>query len=268
VFARFQRSRRFIPSCIVFAFLGIQAWALPVKVELGWPVCAPKSTPTPVHVEAVQTAGDTNNAVPVEADTSTNSVVLNLGKGAWHVQASALGYWSQSTELVVARESPAIVQLTMWPASSLNGEITTAGGEQLPHFLEVRLNATPKSTPQEPPPLSQPRGPSHAELHCRIDAGRWSCVGPAGLFDVQLDAPGYAPRYEWAKILKSAESTDLGPTMLRRAASVFGRAVLRSDSDPPGPCRAVLQPDLERHGPDDSSSESNRAEPNLAVPLS
>src|SRR6185295_5071345 len=109
----------------------------------------------------------------------------------------------------------------------LRGEILTTRGDPLPRDVEVGLSAVVGVTP----------GPSHAELRCRIDEGAWGCLGPAGLFDVRLEAAGYAPRYAWDVSLAAAASTDLGRTVLRRAASVFGRAVRSDGSSPQGPCR-------------------------------
>jgi hypothetical protein len=86
---------------------------------------------------------------------------------------------------------------------------------------------------------------------------------------MRLEASGYAPRYQWEMSLKAAEITDLGRTVLRQAASVFGRAVRRDGSNPPGPCRAILRPDIERHSPGESDSESSLAgESSFSVPLS
>jgi Carboxypeptidase regulatory-like domain len=252
----------------------LQADALPVHVALNWPAGMPTSTLAHVHIHAVRMAGYTDNPVPLEAEVPMNGMVLNLGDGVWQVQASAPGYWSQETEVAVARSAPASVRLALWPAASLHGEIATAAGEPLPDDLEVRLSATSVSVgeadvPQAP--IARPAlGPSHAELHCRIAAGTWSCLGPAGLFDVRLEAAEYAPRYEWSVSLKAAESTDLGRTVLRKTASVFGRAVRKDGSNPPGPCMAALQVDAERgapdHDPDTQSAPVGKT--SFVVPLS
>ena len=243
----------------VFALCGLQAGALPVHVTLDWPTGTPASARASARIEAVQTASPNAGAVPVQAEVGPDGAVLDLGEGVWQLQASALGYWSQGVELTVARQEPASVRLAFWPAASLHGEIVTAGGETLPDALEVRLNATPASateitTPQAPIAQSGP-SPSRAELHCRIDAGTWSCLGPAGLFDVRLEAVGYAPRYEWGVSLKPAENADFGRIELRRAASVFGRAVRKNGSNPPGLCRATLQADMARRGPNEPEQE-------------
>ena len=95
-------------------------------------------------------------------------------------------------------------------------------------------------------------------------------MGPAGLFDLRLEARGYAPRYVWGVSTKSLrENADLGRTELRRTASVFGRAVRKDGSDPPGPCRAILQPDIERRGPAESEPDQHAADAKtiFSVPL-
>ncbi len=257
------------------ALCGLQARALPVQVALDWPSGMPTSAPARAHIQAVWTAGSSDNGVPVEveAEAGPDGVVLNLGDGTWQLQASAPGYWSQGAEVVVAGQAPASLRLALWPAASLRGEILTADGEMPPHALEVRLSAmpTPADDPTAPPaslPRAQP-SPSRAELRCQVDEGTWSCLGPAGLFDVRLEAAGYTPRYRWGVSLKAAESTDLGRTDLRRAASVFGRAVRKDGSNPPGPCRASLRANAERRGAPDSDAESApQGQTNFSVPLS
>jgi hypothetical protein len=216
--------------------------------------------------------GETESAVPVEAQAGPDGAVLNLGDGVWQLQASAPGYWSQEAEAVVSRQAPASVRLAFWPAASLHGEVLTAAGEQPPHVVVVRLSAVlapaGEMTTSQVPVLRPEPSPLRAELRCRINQGTWSCLGPAGLFDARLEVPGYAPRYEWGVRLKAAESANLGRTELHRGASVFGRAVRKDGSNPPGPCRAILQPDLERRGPPEPGAErAPVSQTSFAVPL-
>jgi len=256
-----------------FAFCGLQAAALPVHVVLDWPSGTPTSTLARVHIRAVRTAGDTDSAVPVEAEAPPDGAVLELAEGVWQVQASAPGYWSQEAQVTVSREAPASLRLALWPAASLHGEVLATGGELLPRALEVQLSVAPAAAneiaSQQTPASGSEPSPPRAELRCQIDKGTWSCLGPAGLFDVRLESAGFAPRYEWGISLKAAESTDLGRTVLRRAASVFGRAVRKDGSDPPGPCRATLQADVERRrGPEPDLESAPAGERSFSVPLS
>jgi hypothetical protein len=226
------------------------AAALPVHVDLEWPAGGPSSALARAQIRAVWTAGPAESAAPVEAEAGPDGVILDLGYGVWQVQAFAPGYWSQGTEVVVTRRQPAGARVALWPATSLHGEILTAAGEPLPRHLQVRLSAI----------LREP-GPPSAEFRCPIEEGTWNCPGPAGLFDVQLDAAGYAPRYAWGVSLKAAGSTDLGQTVLRRTASVFGRAARSDGSNPPGPCRATLRADLERRGESAAQGDASFSEP-------
>ena len=252
--------------CAALALGVPQAIALPVRVTLEWPAGVPASTPGPVHIQAIRMAGHTNPVAPIQAEAQANGVVLDLSEGVWQLHASAPGYWSQGGEIAVPSPAPASIRLTLWPAGSLHGEILMGGGEALPDAFEVRLSATP--APAAGTAIQQAHGPIHAELRCPVDRGTWSCVAPSGIFDLRLEAAGYVPRYEWAVKLKAEDSTDLGQTVLRREVSVFGRAVRKDGSDPPGPCRAILQPDLTRHGgpPDPETTPPN--EKSFAVPLS
>jgi hypothetical protein len=235
-----------------------QAVALPVHVTLDWQGNALGSTHPSVSIKAVQAAGPNAGDAPVEAEAESNSAVLNLSDGIWQLQASAAGYWSQEAEVVVAHQAPASVRLRFWPAASLHGVVVTEGGETPPDSLEVHLNATTASAVESTPQASITRtepGLSRAELHCRIDAGMWSCLGPAGLFDMRLEAAGYVPRYEWGVSLKAAQTVDFGKTELLKTASVSGQVIRQDGSNPPTPCRATLWPDMERRGPADPEQE-------------
>ena len=249
-----------------------EAVALPVHVVLDWPGGIPASGPAGAHIRAVWAAGTSSSGVPagVEAEAGPDGVVLDLGDGVWHVDASAPGYWNPGAEVVVGRKATAVVRLALWPAASFHGEIRASEGEPLPDALEVRLSAIRNSadeTTRASIPRSEP-GPPSAEVRCRIDEGSWSCLGPAGLFDVRLEVAGYTPRYEWGVSLKAAESTDLGRIALLRTASVFGRAVRRDGSNPPGACRATLRPEVMRGAGEPDPESARQVETSFSVPLS
>jgi len=256
------------------ALCGAQAGALPVHVALDWPTGMSTSAPISAHIQAIWAAGPANNGVPagVEAEAGPDGAVLDLSDGVWQVQASAPGYWSQGAEVVVPRQASASVRIALWPAATLHGEIQMAGGEPTPEALEVRLDAIPDladviSARQASDQQSKSR-PDHAELRCRIEEGSWNCLGPAGLFDVRLEATRYTPQYQWGVSLKAAENTDLGRTPLLRTASVFGRAVRKDGSNPPGPCRATLRPEAMRGGSVPETETARQGETSFSVPLS
>jgi hypothetical protein len=268
----FMFDRKMIPIAVL-AFWASHAVAGSVHVSLEWPAGMPAAGVARTKIQAVRAVGSGDSGAPVEAEAGPDGAVVELADGVWWVQASAPGYWSQDAEVTVARQAPAGVKLMLWPAASLHGEIVAAGGESLPTSLEVRLNAIPppagEAAAPQAPGMRPELTPSIARLNCRITETTWSCVGPAGLFDVRLEAAGFAPRYEWGVSLKAAENTDLGRTELRRAASVFGRAVRKDGAGPPGPCRATLQPDDQRRSGAESDAESAPAdETSLSVLLS
>ena len=248
--------------------------AVPVHLFFDWSAGMPASVPR-ARIQAVWTAGAADGGIPaaVQAEAGPDGVILDLRDGVWKVDAFAPGYWSQGVQIAIDRQAAPSAHIVFWPAASLRGELNTADGDTLPDVLEVRLSAA--SDVEDDPAASQGAAsrpepsPSHAELECRIDKGVWTCLGPAGLFDVQLEAASYTPRYEWGVRLKAAESNDLGRTDLRRTASVFGRATRKNSSNPPGPCRATLQEDVQRRGGPGSDAESTPAgNTNLSVPLS
>jgi len=250
---------------------GSAAPAVPVRVGLAWPADRVAPAVARVHIQAIRTAGPRVGGPPVEAETGPDGTTLDLGGGVWQLQASAPGYWSDGAEVTVEGRTPASVRVALWPAASLRGEILTDGGGPLPRDLEVRLSAVPShdrelaapgATPTAPAP-----SPSRATMRCLIDGGAWSCLAPAGVFDVQQDAAGYAPRYAWDVRLDAGATTDLGRTIVRSGPSVFGRAVRSDGSNPPGPCRATLHENVTRRGSPEPDPESADGETSVAVSL-
>lgn len=257
----------------VLVVCGSQAVALPVRVVLDWPSSGALSAPASVRIQGLRTAGPTEGGLQVEAVGGPDGATLDLGHGVWQLEAFAPGYWCSAAEIVVGRETPAGVRLALWPAAALHGEIRAAESEPLPREVSIRLNAVGSAageiaTARVPIPQVQ-RSPSSAELRCRVDEGAWSCPGPAGVYDVRLEAAGFAPRYTWDVRLAAAASTDLGRAELRRAASVFGGAVRGDGSNPQGPCRALLQAEGMRRGSLPPGPEGAlEAERSFSAPLS
>ncbi len=248
--------------------------ALPVHLTFDWPSGVPASAGAKVHIYAIRMAGTETSVAPIQADGGTDGIVLDLSEGVWLVQAFANGYWTEGAEVTAGGQSTSRTQLVFWPAASLAGQIAPAPGETLPRTIDVKLSARPVSAYQAangPTSVSQTeQSPDHAELICPINGGKWSCLGPAGVFDVRIESEGYAPRYVWDVNLKPGENSDLGQTQLQRALSVFGRAVRKDGSAPPGPCRATLLPDAERGGGPGASEPDNPPpdEKSFTVPLS
>jgi hypothetical protein len=239
--------RRALTSAVL-VLCSLRVWALPVHLAFDWP--AGMRAPAQIRLHAALLASDAGEGMQVEADAGPGGIVLDLSPGVWQIQAFAPGFWSQGAQITVGGQPSIGAQITFWPAASLHGEIVTAPGEALPRALDVRLDAVPASggsLPAEQTLGAAPTpSPAHAELNCPIEGERWSCLGPAGRFDVRLKAAGESPEYQWGVLLTAARDTDLGPTKLERTLSVFGRAVQKDGSAPAGPCRAPLEPDAER----------------------
>jgi hypothetical protein len=235
----------------------------PVHLAFAWPSAAPASTP--IHIHATRMVGDSTGAVPVDADVAPSGAVLDLGEGIWQVQAFAAGYWSPGAEVTVDAHAPLSAQIPFFPAATLRGEFAAPQSAPPLESLDVELTAKPASA--GPTTNASPQ-PGSAHLICPVDGKAWSCLAPAGLFDVRLEAPGYASVYDWAVTLQPAESTDLGQSELQNALSVFGRAVGRDGSDPPGPCLATLDPDAQRSGgPEPQPQNAPANEKSFTVPV-
>jgi len=260
-------------ACLAFALGSVRAQALPVDIAFDWPSNSRIPAAIHIHVHAVQSAGYTNNALPVDAETTANALVLNLSPGVWQVQASVRGYWSQETQVAVGRPERPSVRLAMWPAASLHGSVIAADGDPVPREIEVQLSAAPTTTNAGSAPgniTQQYSQPAHAVLHCHVETTNWNCMGPSGIFDLRITSADYIPRYEWDVSLKAGASTDFGQLILRRATSVMGRVLRKDGSNPPAPCRAMLLPDLARDPPGDPDQESAAGAPrpqNVSVSL-
>lgn len=257
-----------LTAALVF---GLRAGAVPVHIALDWPAGAPATTPVSVHIQAVRITGEQTKAAPVEADATPSGTVLDLDDAVWQIQASAPGYWSQQTDIRVVRQKPVNMRFSMWPATFIHGEFSGAEGDQ-PQFVKIQLSADPHSANaianSSATAIRSEPTPSHAELNCPVHEVSWSCLAPAGLFDLRLEVAGYTPRYVWAMELKPAENIDLGRSELRRGGSVFGLVVHKDGSEPIDSCRALLQVDLSRRGGPGAEPENPPVnEPNFSVPL-
>lgn len=262
-------SGRKLAVSVAFVLCWLHAEALPVHLQFEWPSGMP-STVTHVRVQAVRSAGYTKSAAPVEVEAEQEGATLELGHGVWEVQVFAPGYWSEATEIAVERQAPDGVRLALWPAASLHGEIVAAEGEPLPPNLDLQLSGVPESADGQRAGPGRELKPAlfRARLRCPIEGQSWTCIAPAGTFDVRLQTAEYTPQYLWGVSFKASRNTNLGRTVLRRTASVFGRAVRNDGSDPPNPCQAILLPDVERHGPDPGVETPPMATKTFSVALS
>lgn len=264
-------SSRSVWIATVLALCAMRIHGLPVRLNFDWPSSTPPSSSIRVHIYAARMAGAEASAAPLQTDSGPDGIVLDLEPGVWLVQAFAPGFWTEGAEINAGGQMSG-AQLTFWPATSLMGEVTPAPGETLPRAIDIKLNShqTPATQDKAAQASLPQRNPAHAELICPISSGKWSCAGPAGVFDVRIDAEGYAPRYVWDVNLKPGENSDLGKTQLQRVLSVFGRAVRKDGSAPQGPCRAILLPDAERGGGPGAAEPDNPPpdEQSFAVPLS
>lgn len=201
---------------------GLQIAAAPVHVKPDWPNGRPPASQALIHIQAVRIVGSAENTAPVEVESTPDGTVLDLGDAVWQFHASADGYWSQETEVAVTGQTPVSVRLILWPSASLQGDIRMLEGELPSSSIKVQLNAAPGMDGANGNSQQAEQGPAHAELNCRISAGSWNCPAPVGLYDIRLEAAGFAPRYLWGVRLEKGKSSGTGSTVLRRTASVLG----------------------------------------------
>src|SRR5687767_13027594 len=158
--------------------LGGPTQAAPVRVAISGPE-GRSLTGTTVRVLAELRA---NAGRPVErgrwetAVAGTGQAVLDLAPGLWTLQASAPGFWSPPVDVEVGAGAAAAA-VSLWPAAMLSGRIAPAPGDFGPTQLEVRFQRSGGAGTV--PELT-------GTLQCPVQGGRWRCLAPAGVFDLEV----------------------------------------------------------------------------------
>lgn len=207
------RQRRVL-LCFLMALASLSARGASVPVHVR---VAAQTSDRPVAIELQVIGGtsgkeQTESLIPAEAP-GVQSLDLP-DPGVWYVQARAVGFWGE-TRVLVTPYAGKPVELRLWPAVTLRGEITTA--VRLPgvsvRFQPVLDRATESA--QDP----FPAGTSD----CRLDGRKFECIVPAGRADYSLRSAGSMPVYRWDQNHDPGEVVNLGKVEFRRGSSLIGR---------------------------------------------
>lgn len=160
----------------------------------------------------VTTHGGEESAVAVQVP---GEVTVQLADSGSKLQLKAPGFWSRN-----AVTGPGEVRLRLHPLTRIEGTLSVVGRGDPPERLRIFL---------EGPTLL-----ASVTLLCPVDReGRYACEGPAGRFDLQLRADGFAPHFLWDVDLAPRRASRLAAITLQPGASITG-FVLRPDGVAPG----------------------------------
>lgn len=209
-------------------------------------------TPQATEVRLSSRAGDGRVVRRVLLASESEVQFTGLAAGLWEVEAHADGWWCGRRVIVLKDGERAEVSLTLVPAARLVGTASAPGGLAEESKLQVRLRA----------PFDEERSPAAHDdepmlIECPISSGRFSCVGPTGLWDVRLRLSGHASRFLWALRLGPEEPRDLGKVVFVPGGSVVGWAPACATEGLESACRVSLAPWL---GDDDSSRTARQTE--------
>src|SRR5438874_2184101 len=108
-------------------------------------------------------------APPIERDLQPGDASVELPDGTWRLDASRAGLWHKRQYVTVP--AGATMEVRLWPAATVAGEIALAGGKDWPDQLTIRFEVRD--------------GPSSDET-CAVAAKRFACTIPAGTADLAL----------------------------------------------------------------------------------
>jgi hypothetical protein len=184
----------------------------------------------PDSADEVSLAGDLV-ATPVDAADQRREIVtpvgaeqtvLELPKGAWRLRFRS-DLWWHGRQFLTIDDSPADIVIPLRRAGRLAGTLAVTDRQSIT-ALEIDLQEvrSPEKPSGELIPLSCPSPV----------AGKWSCSGPVGQFDVRARVPGYMSQFLSAVTIQPARETPLVTAPFRRGAAVYGQVTLAPDAPP------------------------------------
>lgn len=143
---------------------------------------------------------------------SGSRATVVLGDGIWRFTAPSPGCWSAATEYRASDDVTSEISIRLFPAASVVGNLSGTGalGDNTVH-AQVRLGET-----------ENPVSVRETKIACEVEAGRFRCSVPATQFDLQLESPGFAPKYLFDLAPQAGATTEIGTYTLSRGASISG----------------------------------------------
>lgn len=177
--------------------------------------------------------------VPLEAGRGSVTVPVDT-RWKWRVEASAEGFWSPATVVAPgSADAPSVVPISLWPAAELEGIIAQPTGTSPVAKLRIRFAPSP-ATKQAAP--GQPEGTFWVTCPVSREQKIEQCSGPAGAWNLRLDAASFSPLFIWAVQATPGEMLDLGRVVLKPGGALSGRVVTAVGPADPAKTTVELRP--------------------------
>jgi hypothetical protein len=186
---------------LFLAFLSTSAAAAPLTLR----VVLPAGSSLPAGARATLRRVDAP-APQVERALQAPETAVDLANGAWSIEVDAAGLWHQRQYATLP--GAAAVEVRLWPAATITGEVALADAAAIPDSVRVRFAVAD--------------GPT-SDMTCAVAAKRFSCAMPAGTADLALRVRGHVTRYVWSAALGRGMTRDLGRMVFQRGATLAGR---------------------------------------------
>lgn len=215
------------------------------------------SRPGQVRIARLGDSGAAHQ-LPLRADSPTEVPLPD--PGSWEVCGWLPGYWSPCRHLVVEEhvEDQTVVRLmvplTFWPSTHVRARFLSP---KTPDAAAGSVHrALPRSVRLQFTPADPARGNPESESTCPVDDdGAWSCVVPAGVFDLIVRALGFVPWYRQNVTTRPGEPLELGELRLRTGSSLAGSVRVEGSMVDPKGAEVLLAPAVVE-GPDSRRAAS------------
>lgn len=191
----------------------------PLTVALRVEVTTPAGTTAagaPDGVLQLAPSSGEGDPVELELDGSGSYSLAVAPKSVWRVRASAEGYWG-AEEVAVAGGAPTV--LALFPVGVLRGDLSLPSDLERPERLHLMFQWSPaRPAPEKPTPSGR--------VVCPVDQQSWSCLLPAGVFDLRFHAPGFASVLVWDAPVEAGRVKRAADVSLVPGAAVLGRVEL------------------------------------------
>lgn len=198
------------PAVVCRLILVAALWLCPLAAraaKYSVRLVAPTSDPVRATITAQPVAG--GMAMTVNTQAAGYATVELPSPIDWSLRVDAPGYWAQDRFVDGASTAP--IEVILWPAGVVQGSIASRTPVN-----RMTIRFRPITT----------IGPPAGQSSCPVDKEKWSCVLPAGTFDLSIRPDNAIAEHRWELPIPRGGAADAGPIRVRPGASVSGRVVL------------------------------------------
>lgn len=202
-----------------------------VAFEVTLPDGAAEARPPRGVVELVPLGGE-GEPLAVEVRGVGPHTATASRHSMWRLRPSVPGYWGAEAAAVAGGEAAVVA---LHPAGQLRGALTVPRGTPRPDLLRVSFQAPPAVRV-----LGRPLPAGRVE--CPVEEGVWTCLLPAGVHDLQVQASGFATALLWEVPVAEGEVLAAPAVSLVPGAAVLGRLEVDGAALEPGDVEVELRP--------------------------